>query len=147
MKCKTMNYIEFLYSVYSAKAGNQEKEMDRAISMIQYIRDTYPNVMMTSPGNQEAVRDDLNNRHGMGFSVRDVWTDRTTPGNQYRFMLNHLLLLPQYIDIDLKAKSIRVNSDEMGKLRDLLDFTEKKIYGAEFSYGATYWIADGENDA
>lgn len=145
MECKTMNYIEFLYSVYSAQAGDQKKELDRATSMIKYIRDTYPNVMMTSPGNQESVRDDLNDKHGMGFSIRDVWTDRTTAGNQYRFMLNHLLLFSKYIDIDLKSKSIRVNDSKMAELRELLDFTEKKICADDFSYGETYWITEGEN--
>lgn len=144
MQCKTMNYIEYLYSVYSAQAGDQQKEVERAISMIKYIRDTYPNVMMTSPGNQDAVRDDLNERHGMGFSVRDVWTDRTTAGNQYRFMLNHLLLFSEYIDIGLKTKSIRVNDSKMPELRELLDFTEKKICEADFCYGETYWMAEGE---
>lgn len=82
----------------------------------------------------------------MGFSVRDVWTDRTTAGNQYRFMLNHLLLFSEYIDIDLKMKSIRVNDSKMPELRELLDFTEKKICEADFCYGETYWMAEGEND-
>lgn len=145
MQCKTINYIEFLYSVYSAQAGDQQKEVERAASMIKYIRDTYPNVMMTSPGNQDAVRDDLNERHGMGFSVRDVWTDRTTAGNQYRFMLNHLQLFSEYIDIDLKMKSIRVKDSKMSELRERLDFTEKKICEADFCYGETYWMPEGEN--
>lgn len=146
MKCKTMNYIEFLYSVYSAQAGDQQKELERAMSMIKYIRDTYPNVMMTSPGNHDAVRNDLNERHGMGFSVRDVWTDRTTAGNQYRFMLNHLLLFSEYIDIDLKTKSIRVNDSKMLELCELLDFTEKIICEADFCYGETLWVTEGDNE-
>ena len=145
MKCKTMNYIEFLYSVYSAQAGDQKKEVERAGAMIKYIRDTYPNVMMTSPGNQEAIRNDLNEKHGMGFSVKDVWTDRTTAGNQYRFMLNHLLLFSKYLDIDLKNKSIRINDSKIHELRKLLDYTEKKICEADFCYGETYWNTEGED--
>ena len=144
MKCKTMNYIEFLYSVYSAQAGDQEAEIERANNMIEYLRKTYPNVMMTSPGNQDAVRDDLNEKHGMGFSVRDVWTDRTTAGNQYRFMLNHLLLFSKYLNIDLKTKEIRVNDSEMGELKMLLDSTEKCLLDADFKYGETLWVTEGD---
>lgn len=144
LQCKSMNYIEFLYSVYSAQAGDQKSEIKRALSMIDYLRKTYPNVMMTSPGNQEAVRDDLNEKHGMGFSVRDVWTDRTTAGNQYRFMLNHLLLFSKYLYIDLSAKEIRVNDSEQDELRKLLDVTEKCLLDADYQYGETLWVTEGE---
>lgn len=144
LQCKSMNYIEFLYSVYSAQAGDQKSEIKRALSMIDYLRKTYPNVMMTSPGNQEAVRDDLNEKHGMGFSVRDVWTDRTTAGNQYRFMLNHLLLFSKYLYIDLSAKEIRVNDSEQDELRKLLDVTAKCLLDADYQYGETLWVTEGE---
>ena len=116
MQCKTMNYIEFLYSVYSAQAGDQD-----------------------------AVRDDLNEKYGTGFSKKDVWTDRTTAGNQYRFMLNHLLLFSKYLNIDLKTKEIRVNDSKLGELRSLLDSTEKCLLNADFKYGETLWVTEGDN--
>lgn len=144
LSCKTMNYIEFLYSVYSAQAGDLKTELQRAASMIEYLRKTYPNIMITSPSNQDAVRDDLNQKHGMGFSVRDVWTDRTTAGNQYRFMLNHLLLCSKYLNIDLKTKEINVHDHALGELRTLLDFTEKCLLADDFNYGETLWVTEGE---
>lgn len=144
MNCKSMNYIEFLYSVYSAQAGDENAELKRALTMIEYIRSTYPNVMMTSPGNQEAVRNDLNEKHGTGFSVRDVWTDRTTAGNQYRFMINHLLLFSKYLNIDLKTKEIRVNDKQIPGLKALLDTTAKVYVDIDYEYGKTCWLADCE---
>ena len=141
---KTMNYIEFLYSVYSAQANNEGEEVDRAVGMINYIRDNYPNVMMTSTGNQDAVRADLNEKHGMGFSERDVWTDRTTAGNQYRFMINHMLLFSNYLDIDLKSKSIRVKEHKEEEINQLLEKTESIYREKDFKYGSTFWLRKGD---
>lgn len=144
LACHSMNYIEFLYSVYSAQANQEDKEVDRAVSMVEYIRSTYPNVMMTSVGNQEAVREDLNEKHGMGFSTRDVWTDRTTSGNQYRFMINHLLLFANYLDIDLKNKLIRVKQDKAEELKELLEKSGKVYNSSEYEYGTTKWYTRNE---
>lgn len=141
---KTMNYIEFLYSVYSAQANNEGEEIDRAVGMINYIRDKYPNVMMTSTGNQDAVRADLNEKHGMGFSERDVWTDRTTAGNQYRFMINHMLLFKNYLDIDLKSKTIRVKEHKEEEINQLLEKTESIYRAKDFKYGSTFWLRKGD---
>lgn len=141
---KTMNYIEFLYSVYSAQANDEGEEIARAVGMINYIRDKYPNVMMTSTGNQEAVRADLNEKHGMGFSERDVWTDRTTAGNQYRFMINHMLLFKNYLDIDLKSKTIRVKEHKEEAINQLLEKTESIYRAKDFKYGYTFWLRKGD---
>lgn len=140
LQVKSMNYIEFLYSVYSAQAADEKSEIERAVSMVKYIRETYPNVMMTSTGNQEEVREDLNEKHSMGFSTRDVWTDRTTSGNQYRFIINHMLIFEEFLDIDLKSKTIRVKEQEENAIRNMLNNT-KAIYSAsDFEYGTTTWI-------
>ena len=143
LQVHSMNYIEFLYSVYSAQAADEKAEIERAVNMVKYIRETYPNVMMTNAGNQEAVRQDLNGKHGMGFSTRDVWTDRTTSGNQYRFMINHMLVFDEFLNIDLKSKTIQVKEQKNDAVRAMLDKT-KAIYSAsDFEYGTTDWLNQG----
>ena len=90
------------------------------------------------------MRADLNEKHGMGFSERDVWTDRTTAGNQYRFMINHMLLFKNYLDIDLKSKTIRVKEHKEEEINQLLEKTESIYRAKDFKYGSTFWLRKGD---
>ncbi|MMZ62671.1 hypothetical protein D1872_248890 [compost metagenome] len=136
-----MNYIEFLYSIYSVRATiDSNNEVKRAIEFIQYIRSEYPNIMMTNSGNQERVREDLNRKHEVGFSEKNVWTDRTTTGNQYRFIVNHLLMFEGIFSLDTKRKIISVTAEGFQKIEKLLDSSEKAINDPNFKYGRALWI-------
>lgn len=146
LSCNSLNYIEFLYSVYSLRANKDERqEVDRAVEMIRYIRQEYPNVIMTSVGNQEKVRSDLNDKHQVGFSERDVWTDRTTTGNQYRFLLNHLLLFNKYFNIDLKKKTIEVNGSMLSSIKKVLAKSKEVILSSDYEYGEKIWYKKDED--
>ena len=61
-------------------------------------------------------------------------------------MLNHLLLFSEYIDIDLKTKSVKVRDSKMSELKALLDWTKSKIEAADFCYGETDWITEGASN-
>ncbi len=147
LRCKSLNYIEFLYSVYSLRANADEKqEIDRAVAMTEYIRQEYPNAMMTSVGNQEKVRSELNAKHEVGFSERDVWTDRTTTGNQYRFLMNHLLLFQEYLNIDLKKKTIEVKESKIPNIREMLAKGKEAMASLDYQYGEKLWYENEDRE-
>lgn len=131
---RTMNYFEFLYGLYSMDIALPEKEaVDETVARIEILREAYPNIMATSMGNQETVRTMLNDIMEIEYSERDVWTDRTTTGNQYRFFLNHISLLTDCFIINFRKKIIEVTNDE--EVKKVLDSTAKDMLRPDYEYG------------
>ncbi len=88
----------------------EDDAVAETVDRIMLLRETYPNIMKASMGNQETLRLALNEIMGIEYSERDVWTDRTTTGNQYRFFLNHISLLTDCFVINLRKKQIEVSN-------------------------------------
>ena len=64
----------------------------KIINDILTFRDSFPNSEITNEANKETILNEMNGNHPVGFSFNDVWTDRTTTGNQYRYLRRHLEL-------------------------------------------------------
>lgn len=131
---RTLNYLEFLYGLYSMDISVPEEEaVGETVAKVEILREAYPNIMATSMGNQETVRNMLNDIMGIEYSERDVWTDRTTTGNQYRYFLNHISLLTDCFIINFRKKQIEVtNSDEIEKV---LESTADDMRKPDYEYG------------
>jgi superfamily II DNA or RNA helicase len=133
-KVNTLNYLEFLYGIYSMDTDIVEDDaVDLSVLKINLLRDEYPNVMSTSIGNQEEIRQILNNVMGIEYSERDVWTDRTTTGNQFRFFLNHLGLFTNCFVIDYTRKEIVIS--KAPAIYALLEKSKKIIDSPDFMFG------------
>ena len=111
----------------------EEEAVGETVAKVEILREAYPNIMATSMGNQETVRNMLNDIMGIEYSERDVWTDRTTTGNQYRYFLNHISLLTDCFIINFRKKQIEVtNSDEIEKV---LESTADDMRKPDYEYG------------
>lgn len=132
-RVKTLNYLEFLYGLYSMDISLPEDEaVDETVARIETLREAYPNIMATSMGNQETVRTMLNDFMGIEYSEQDVWTDRTTTGNQFRFFLNHISLLTDCFIINFRKKQVEIsNSKEIEKI---LDITAQDMLKPDYQY-------------
>ena len=84
-------------------------------------------------GNQEDVRQILNSVMEVEYSERDVWTDRTTTGNQYRFFLNHIGLFTNCFIIDYTKKEVVLSKSTA--IDELLAETQEIIENPEFTFG------------
>ncbi len=132
---QTLNYLEFLYGLYSMDISiSEDIAVRETIAKIELLREEYPNIMVTSQGNQETVRSMLNDVMGIEYSERDVWTDRTTTGNQYRFFLNHLSLLTDCFIINVRQKRIEVTKRD--EVLRLLDITAQEMSRPNYEYGS-----------
>lgn len=133
-RVNTLNYLEFLYGIYSMDTSVPEEEaVELSVTKINLLRDEYPNIMATSVGNQEAVRQILNSVMELEYSERDVWTDRTTTGNQYRFFLNHIGLYTNCFIIDYAKKEIVLS--KVAAIDKLLLETKEIIELPTFMFG------------
>lgn len=133
MRVKSLNYLEFLYGLYSMDISIPESEaVDETVAKIEILREAYPNIMATSSGNQETIRNMLNDIMGIDYSERDVWTDRTTTGNQYRFFLNHISLLTDCFIINFRKKQVEVSNEK--NIEEQLDKTGIDMLKFNYEY-------------
>lgn len=135
LNVKTLNYLEFLYGLYAMDFSLPEEEAVKdAVARIEILREAFPNIMATSMGNHETVRTLLNDFMEIEYSERDVWTDRTTTGNQFRFFLNHISLFTNCFVINFRKKEIEISNSE--EIQKLLDISQRDMLKPNYQYGA-----------
>ncbi len=111
----------------------EDEAVAETVARIEILREAYPNIMATSMGNQETVRTMLNDFMEIEYSERDVWTDRTTTGNQFRFFLNHISLLTDCFIINFRKKQIEISNSE--EIKKVLDITAADMLKPDYEYG------------
>lgn len=134
---KEMNFIQFVYGLYSIQQtldGNCDIESAINISMI--INQEFPNIELTNETNKIGILEELNKFHPIGYSYENVWTDRTTTGNQYRYLIRHLELFDDIFYFSEGKLRIFENSDEA--IETILKSTEEIIENPD--YGNQWWI-------
>lgn len=137
---ESLSYIEFLYGLYSINPTiDIDKAEEDAISMTKWIRKNYPNIQFTNVANQDNVREVLNSMHYQGFNANDVWTDRTTSGNQFRYLMRHLELFNDIFITNWKNKTINLTPTGKERIKYLLEYTEEDSQKLT-DYGNLLWL-------
>lgn len=121
LNLKTINYIEFVFGIYSM-IDSSAKSIVEAIEDTYYLRENYPRIEITSEKNQKQVLDELNAYFGTNYSITDVWEKKTTVNNQFIYFRNHLSLFKDIIEVD--SNSIRLNPNKEGQLKSMLSKDE-----------------------
>jgi predicted helicase len=117
LSVKKINYIEFVFALYSL-IDSSDKSLQEAIDGINIIRKQYPNLEITNTKNQPKVLLELNEIFGTNYSLTDVWAKKTTINNQFIYFRNHLASYSDVIDVD--AKSISLKNGKEAKLIGLI---------------------------
>ncbi|HEK9097585.1 TPA: DEAD/DEAH box helicase family protein [Streptococcus equi subsp. zooepidemicus] len=117
--------FEFLYCIYSMR-NTSDSAVQEAISRINYLRETYPNIDILSEANKEKILDIINTKYDVQFGFKDIWTSRTTTYNQFNYFKKHLWGFDN-IFITSESKSdkekIRINPGVKSSIQELLDLT------------------------
>ena len=127
-------FIYGLYSITSAKAPGYT--LDNAIRKCKIIRSTYPKVGMSSESSKQIVLETLNSDHPYPFPYNDVWTDRTTTWNQFRYIVSHLLLWNELFIFNEGTLSLLPAAK--GRLDKLLAVSADHLDQGE--YGNVFWL-------
>lgn len=88
----SLNHFEFLFGPYVMQGSNVKQEIQDAIDRIKHIRANYPNLELTNLSNREVLTKQLNELSPVEIAHNDIWGDRTTLKNKFRFLANHLAL-------------------------------------------------------
>lgn len=135
MSIRHVNYIQFLYSLFSIQFSDGKPDLEEAISVAKEISNIYPNILLTSEANKNEILEDLNSRYSKSFSYNNVWTDRTTAGNQYRYLIRHLEIYPDCFKIENNI--FLINKEKEAFLASLL--MESGNY-MDKGYGDAIWV-------
>ena len=137
VELETINYIQFIYSLYSVGFNHDGTiDIESAIDRAKYIAQNYPGIDLTAESLKHEILNELNSRFNLDFSFSNVWTDRTTVGNQYRYLIRHLELFDDLFE--LNGKEIQIKKDSKKKVENLISKTEKFI--TPELYGKNIWI-------
>jgi hypothetical protein len=141
LQVETISYIEFLYSIYSLlPSPDGYGDQKNACTFVELIRKDFPNIELTNLANTVAVRQSLNAAHHAEFSQKDVWTDRTTTGNQYRYFLNHMSLFAPAVAVDLDTKRLFLKSPET--VARMLETSGKMMESPNYRFDNALWISE-----
>ncbi|MCE4566031.1 DEAD/DEAH box helicase family protein [Maribellus sp. CM-23] len=134
---KSINYIQFLYGLYSIQFDNDNRpNLNEAVQNAEKIQAKYPNIHLTSESNKAKVLSELNELCDRDFSFNNVWTDRTTAGNQFRYLIRHLELFDDLFA--LRDKNITILPGSEKKIEALLANTSSFLNTRD--YGNKIWI-------
>lgn len=136
-----LRFVDFVYGIYSLQIDpNKGVLLQDALDCANYIQKHYPNIEITNESNKQQVLDSLNELHPTGFTYNDVWTDRTTTGNQYRYLIRHLELFSEIFIFNNKRLVLTKNGSSL--IDKYLNLTEPMLDTS--SYGTHWWINNRE---
>jgi superfamily II DNA or RNA helicase len=137
----SINHIEFLYGPYAMQLNAMgQPDTNGAVARIQAIRANFENIDIVNTHNREDVLAKLNDITGFDMSFEDVWSDRTTIKNKYRYFKNHLSALPIIKNPEGGYREPLELQDENEQLEDFLKMSNpNSAPNAEF-YGNWIWI-------
>jgi superfamily II DNA or RNA helicase len=133
---KEIGFIDFVYGLYSLQLdADGIAQLDNVITSAKTIQKTFPNLELTSDANKSPILESLNSTHPIGFPYNDVWTDRTTTGNQFRYLVRHLELFDELFVF--RNKRLYIKSESEVLLDKYLEITQPLLTQG---YGTIWWV-------
>ena len=140
LELKSLDHVEFLFGPYVMQAANKQ-EFEDAIKRIRFIRESFPALELTSLSNREAVASQLNKISPVEIPQNEIWGDRSTPKNKFRYLANSITLFDVFEPRkEGYRESIRIKTDSEKAIRDMLKKSDPKGAGATDFYGKWVWL-------
>ena len=122
---------------------NGEFDVNGVIQRVKFLRERFPNIELTSIANRDAVREQLNEVSPVSISDKDLWGDRTTVNNKFRYVKNALSLF-EFIDAGdggFRTPVMLKNGKENAVLR-VLDMSHPSKAPHTNFYGQWIWLQE-----
>lgn len=133
----TMDYWDFLFGIYGSQDSEDEGGLvDLAILRRSAIKD-YDRSGTANANAKEILTRELNEATGLSFHHNDIWTDRTSAGNQFRYFLRHVELFDEIFDAQPRELRLSHPTDKT-LISDLLNRSEAVLMAG--NYGDAWWL-------
>lgn len=144
IEINSLNHYEFLYGPYIMQTNEKQSfDYHSAIHRIKFMRQRFPNIQLTSVSNRDVVREQLNEVSPVQISHKDLWGDRTTVTNKFRYMKNALRLF-SFINADNSGYKtpIVLKTEQINKVKKALELSDPIHAPQPDFYGEWLWITD-----
>jgi len=136
-----LSHIEFLYGPYIIQNTGGMFDAEGVVERVVYIRDHFPRIEITGYGNRDDIRRQLNGISPVDIPDKDVWGDRSTPKNKFRYAKNALVLFDFIEGNDRSYKTpIRIKTEMKEEARMILERSDPTHAPMPNFYGRWYWI-------
>jgi len=136
-----LNHIEFLYGPYTIRQDEDGNyDVGKVNEIVRQIRGEFPNLDLINLGNRDEVRGKMNAISGVDIPDKDVWGDRSTPKNKFRYTKNALALFDFIEESDRSYLTpLRLRAGQENRVLHILEVSNpSKAPMADF-YGEWYW--------
>jgi len=133
----SMNFFEFLYGVYALDTQIPlEQALAESIQRGLFVRSLGIKPEVANETSRKEILKELTEVTEIKFKYNDVWTDRTTTGNQFRYFGRHLELFEDVFE-RFDFKQLRLVRGGR-KMRQHLNQSQA-VLGEEL-YGRAWWL-------
>ena len=137
LKVNTLSYLEFLYGIYPTDVTKGTTEaVDQAVKRVKALRDLSLVPEIANERSKQQILLNLQVATGLTMNFNDVWTDRTTTYNQFRYFRRHLELFSE-IFID-EANIFKFK--EGGKATAIDYLKSSSSFLGDLDYGRSWWL-------
>lgn len=111
-----VTYWDFLFGIYNAEPESpDDQRLASAADRLDAIEDYYAALEVANEKTRAKLVSELNAETGLELKANDIWTDRTTAGNQFRYFGAHLALYEDLFEFPevrpFRARNIRLVAD------------------------------------
>ena len=137
LRVESISYYEFLYGVYptDVNAGSSEA-VNQAVARVNAIRKLSIVPAVANERSKIEILSSLKEATGLQMDFNDVWTDRTTTYNQYRYFRRHLELFDNVFIDD--ANIFKFQPHGKNEAKQLLKRSAEFIITLDF--GDSWWL-------
>ena len=137
-KFGSLNYHEFLFGPNVAELRGPLFPMAQVERNIQYLRDNWPNGIFGIPQTAyQEVAAEINDALGTSYGELEIFRDRNTHGNKFRYLKNALKVLP-YLSVEedyRKPISVTIPKDLAWDKH-----LSEAVIDEEYGSAASWWI-------
>lgn len=139
---KSLSHIEFLFGPYVIQnPDNISAEISAAVKRIETIRAEFPNLDMANISNRDPITLRLNEISPVQVPFEDIWSDRTTPKNKFRYLANSMTLFDVFDERKEGFKepiSIKAGAEEA--VAKILENSDPLKAKNKSFYGEWWWL-------
>lgn len=137
LRVKSVSYLEFLYGVYPTDvSAGSENAVSQAVARVEAIRSLSLVPEIANERSKNEILSNLESATGLSMDFNDVWTDRTTTYNQYRYFRRHLELFDDVFFDDANIFKFKSNGET--KIKEYL--ASSGVVLDDLNYGHSWWL-------
>jgi superfamily II DNA or RNA helicase len=146
LRKESLGYWDFLFGPYLIDPANSiDGEIQLAIERCNRVSTIAPNPEIAGERAKKEIFEKLRESIDAAITFNELWTDRTTAANQFRYFSRHLSLFGDVLEVSGGGTrlTLRINENGAGTIRKLLNQSSQFV--AADHYGRSLWWSSSDS--